>query len=93
MSGSVKKIVWDKWNKKHIKKHKVTVQEVEEVYRAKKIINESYLGRQIVLGKTKKGRLLAVVLSQEREKKLYVVSARDASIKERKIYYEKTKTH
>lgn len=88
----MKQLAWDDWNKEHIKKHNVTMREVEEVYHSKFAEKVSYLGRKIYFGKTRKGRLLTVVVSFEKQKKAYVVSARDMSQKERREYYEKNKT-
>lgn len=86
------KLVWDDWNKEHLKKHKVSVREVKQAFKAKEIVQESYKGRLIVIGRTKKSRILTIVLSLEKQKNAYVVSARDSNKKERKIYNEKNKT-
>ena len=83
---------WDNWNIEHIKKHAVTKEEVEEVYRTSTKLVQSYKKRKLILGKTKVGRLLTVVISYEKQINPYVVSARDMSQKERRIYYEQTKT-
>ena len=85
------KLIWDRWNREHIKKHSVKVSEVEEVCRSEVAIKQSYLERTLVFGKTKNGRLLTIVLSFDNQREAYVVSARDMSLKEREIYYEKTK--
>ncbi len=82
------KLIWDNWNREHIKKHTVSIKEIREVCQAKEIVRGSYKGRFIVIGKTAKGRLLTTVLSFEKQKSAYVVSARDSSKKERKVYYE-----
>ena len=58
-------LIWDEWNREHIVKHDVTVAEVEEACHAKLEISDSYRKRILVVGKTKKGRILAVVLSPE----------------------------
>ena len=88
------RITWDGWSIEHIKKHTVNMSEVREVVKSDVLIKESYFSRQIIYGKTKKNRFLTVVLSFENQKEGYVVSARDISSKERKIYnYEKTKTN
>jgi len=87
------KLFWDKWNKNHIKKHQVTVKEVEEAYKNKIFEIGSYLGRKIIFGKTKNNRLLTIVISFAKQQEPYVVSARDTSKKERKVIYEKTKTN
>lgn len=61
----VKGLIWDDWNKEHIAKHGVTVQEVEEVCQNKPHVVESYRKRILIVGKTGKNKLLAIVLSPE----------------------------
>lgn len=87
------KLSWDEWNREHIKKHGVSEEEVGQAFKAKKVVTESYKGRLIVVGKTDKNRLLTIVLSFEKQKNAYVVSGRDSSKKERKIYNDKNKTN
>lgn len=58
-------LIWDEWNKEHIAKHGISVKEVEEVCRGKYKVIESYRKRMLVIGKTKRGKLLALVLSPE----------------------------
>ena len=82
----MKKLIWDGLIIDHIKKHNVKVEEVEEAFTNKKIESESYLKRKKILGITKKGRLITIIISQS----LCVVTARDMSRKERTKYYEKT---
>ena len=79
-------LVWDQWNTDHINKHKVTVKEVEELYFSEYIKKETYKKRLKLLGETTSGRYLTVIISFEKQKQPYVVSARDMSKKERKIY-------
>ena len=88
---------WDDWNVRKIKdKHKVEFYECEEIF-----FNEDLLllpdeahslaeSRYYALGITESGRLLFLVFTI-RENKIRVISARNMSKKERKIYYEKTK--
>lgn len=83
------KLIWDDWNCEHIKKHKVTVDEVKEVFTNKTVVIDSYLGRKMILGVSAKGRLLAVILSYALQKEGYVVSARDMNKREKKLFYEK----
>lgn len=87
------KLIWDEWNKEHIKKHNVTVSEVEEVYKSSKITRKANLNRKLILGETKNGRFLTIVVSTEKQIEPYVVSARDMSKKERRYYYEQTQTN
>jgi hypothetical protein len=84
--------VWDKGNiDKSWKKHRVTNQECEEVFfdKKKKIYKDKLhsIGedRFILLGKTKKKRLLYVVFAV-RNKKIRIISARDINKKERRLY-------
>lgn len=89
----MRELIWDDWNIEHIKKHKVTKDEVEEVYNNWQVEDKSYKKRKEYFGVTAQGRLLIVVVSYKGEKSPYVVSARDMSRAERKTYYEKTKTN
>ena len=61
----VKGLIWDDWNKDHLAKHGVSVEEAEEVCHGSYKTVESYRKRVLILGKTKKGRILAIVLSPE----------------------------
>ena len=82
-------LVWDKWNKEHIKKHKVTVIEAEEAYVLSQVISKGQRGRVFIISKIRNGRMITVFLSYEKQKRPYVVSARDSSVTERRLYYEK----
>lgn len=86
---------WDKGNiDKNWVKHKVKNKECEEVFFdlnkkiAKDPIHSKKEDRYILLGKTKKGRILYTVFTI-RNNKIRVISARDINIKE-KCLYEKT---
>lgn len=84
----ITQLVWDEWNKEHIKKHSVTIAEVEESVQraaAHKIVKN---GRRLLIGRAGT-RIISVILSQETEKQYYVVTARDAAKKERRQVYEK----
>ena len=87
--------IWNKGNKsKNWIKHKVTDKECEEVFfdKNKKIYKDKLHShreeRFILLGKTKKKRLLYTVFTM-RNKKIRVISARDINRKEVRLY-EKT---
>lgn len=82
----VKDLVWDKWNVNHIAKHKVIPEQVETALKdKKKKVLKTYKGRLLVLGRAKE-RLLTVVLAPEQKQQYYVVTARDMSKKERRLY-------
>lgn len=87
---------WDKGNIGKNKKHKVEDREAEEVFLDEgKIILKDILystqkeKRYILLGKTKKDRLLYIVFT-EREEKIRIISARDINKKEVHLYEETT---
>jgi uncharacterized DUF497 family protein len=82
----VEELVWDDWNVRHIKKHRVVCREVERVIESKTLTLKAKKGRFLVLGLTKEKRMLTVVLAKEAEKRYYVVTARDMSKKERRYY-------
>ncbi len=62
---TVKGLIWDDWNKNHIKQHNITVDEIEEVCQGNNKTRKSFRKRILVLGKTKKGKQLAIALSPE----------------------------
>ena len=61
----IKGLIWDDWNKAHITRHGISPEEVEEICQGKYEVIESYRKRILVIGKTKKGKSLALVLSPE----------------------------
>ena len=88
---------WDKGNiGKNWERHKVTNIECEEVFFNEPLIvtkdepHSIVEVRYFVLGKTDKERLLFIVFTI-RGKKIRIISARDMSKKERRIYYEQIK--
>lgn len=92
---TLSKLVIFQWNKGNINKnwikHKVTNKECEETFfdQEKKIAKDIFHSKKekrfIILGKTKKGRILYTVFTV-RNKKVRVISSRDINKKERKLY-------
>ena len=95
MENLIKKVIgfeWDKGNyNKNWTKHKVCVLECEEIFFNKPLLlffdkkHSQVENRYYVLGKTNKYRKLFIVFVI-RNNKIRVVSARDMSRNERKIY-------
>ncbi len=89
--GKVVEFDWDKGNLEHIRKHHVELSECEETfYDENKVIlkdiqHSGLEERFILLGKTKRGRLLYLVFTK-REHKIRIVSARDINKKEVYLY-------
>lgn len=84
MKIKVRELIWDEFNSSHIAKHSVTEEEVEEVSKAKLSVFPSHSNRYAVIGKTKRGRMLTIILAQKNKGIFYPASARDASHKERR---------
>ena len=82
---------WDRGNSGKNKRHGVEDPESEEPFLdPKKVVLRDTLHsdeeeRFLLLGKTKKGRLLFVVFSK-RKQKVRIISARDTNRKERPLY-------
>jgi uncharacterized DUF497 family protein len=89
MLYNIEELIWDEWNVEHIRKHDVSITEVEETCGLIIKTYKSYQGRLIILGKTKNNRLLTIVLMKKDKKSYYVVTARDMSQKERRLIDEK----
>lgn len=79
----IDKIIWDEWNIEHIGRHNVTQPEVEEVFFDRNyVVRESYRKRLKIIGKTKKGRFLLIVVHEDSENIYYIITARDADKEE-----------
>jgi uncharacterized DUF497 family protein len=82
---------WDQGNLGHIALHRVTAEEVEEVLEGDLVHTTADVRsgeiRITVLGLTEGGRLLSITFTQ-RGSRVRVVTARDASRRERKLYAE-----
>ena len=89
MLYNIEDLVWDEWNKEHIKKHEVTILEVGEACWRPIKIYRTYKNRLIILGRTKKDRKLAIVLAKQDGNLYYVITARSMSRKERRTINEK----
>jgi hypothetical protein len=92
----VKSFLWDKGNiDKNWIKHKVKNTECEEVFFDKKkvqfkdVLHSGKEERFILLGKTKKDRLLFIAFTLGGDK-VRVISARDINKRERKLYEKET---
>ena len=83
-------LVWDDFNEVHIwERHQLTRAQVESICYgdAEQIqVNISHGGRFLIVGPGADGKLYAVALGPEGENTFYPVSARRASVKERREY-------
>lgn len=80
-------LIWDEFNSYHIGKHKVSVDEIVEACTQIVHTEKTKFNRLLMVGITNSKRILSMVFSRTNED-YYLVTARDASKKERKIYAE-----
>ena len=59
----VRLLVWDSWNVAHIARHDVIPEEVEEVCHGEPVTSGTDKGRLRVVGATRNGRMLTVILA------------------------------
>ncbi len=83
----IDQLIWDEWNIKHIRKHSISQQEVEEAIINVVAHRKGYRRRIILIGRSKT-RILSVIAVKEHSSKYYVITARDADKKERKLIYK-----
>ena len=81
------RLIWDRWNLNHIAKHGISRKEVEEAVRDNRAVIWKHRGRYVMLASAH-GRILFMVLEKigKRSKSYYVVTARDATKSEKRIY-------
>lgn len=83
------RLIWTEGNISHIAKHNVTVGEVEEAIRDRYAIVLKQRSRYAIIGSAW-GRILFIVV-EKIDDFYYVVTARDASEKEKRRYKRKKK--
>lgn len=82
---NVRRLIWNERNIAHIALHDVIPEEVEDVCHGSPSASETYKGRLRIVGPTRAGRMLTVILDPEPEPGVYYpVTARPASRKERR---------
>jgi hypothetical protein len=76
----IKNLIWDDGNVAHIAKHEVLPSEVEEVLEINRVEWEGYKERIFIVGPTKIGRMLTVILEPKEGTGMYKpITAYDAS--------------
>lgn len=85
----IKQLIWEPNNRKHIARHKVTQDEVEEVLRNFHIVKPTYQKRLMVLGETDTGRVLELVIVPKGKGSYYPLTCYDVNSDMRKLYKRK----
>jgi uncharacterized DUF497 family protein len=84
---SIRSLIWDDWNIKHIARHRVTSEEVGQVCHGRPETSMTYGRRIRVIGLTERRRMLTVILGPTSEKGVYYpITARPSDKKERHRY-------
>lgn len=88
---NVEQLSWDAWNRDHIAKDGVSEGDVAEVIAGTSVYRETYKNRLQVIGPTRAGNILAIVIGPvpEQPSIYYTFSARPASRKERRYREER----
>jgi uncharacterized DUF497 family protein len=84
---AIRCLIWNTWNEKHIIRHGVIPDEVEEVCQHKPLVQRGKIrNRVLLIGETTEQRLLAVVLENRGGGNYYPVTAYDASDADTVLY-------
>lgn len=87
---TIAELIWDDWNIRHIARHNVIPEEVEEVCESNNInVSKSRKQTYRIIGKTLAGRYLFIILALKGRSSFYIVTARDATFSERKLFKRK----
>jgi uncharacterized DUF497 family protein len=76
----------------HIARHDVTRRDVQQVCQGEFIASDTYKGRLRIVGPTRAGRMLAIILKPNGEGVYYCVTAHDANAGETRRYHELRET-
>ncbi|MFA0768985.1 MAG: hypothetical protein OXFUSZZB_002313 [Candidatus Fervidibacter sp.] len=86
----IDELVWDEENERHIARHGVSPEEVEEVCFGRRLVWRKGRRRYLVLGQTETGRYLAVFIDRLWGYCFRPVTARDMTVREKRLYRRRT---
>lgn len=87
----VNRLDWNDNRREHIVRHRVSVEEVEDVAFGKHYAVRTRQGRYRLIGQTESGRYLVVILEPAEYDWFDPITARDATQNERRLYLKKVK--
>lgn len=87
----ISRLDWNNERREHIARHRVSVEEVEEIVYGRHYAVKTKQGRYRLIGQTANGRYMVVILEPSDYGWFDPVTARDAMQNERKLYIEKVK--
>lgn len=87
----VRGFIWDEENMEHVAQHQVSPEEVEEALTGDPLVLRGAEGRYLAYGKTTSGRHLFVVYVPRGRGRVRVLTAREMTEKETRLYRTKPK--
>ena len=79
------RLIWENWNVKHIlDRHSLSKKDIEKAILDVRAHRYGYKGRVVLICKLKK-RLISIIIDKKQTGQYYVVTARPADKKERKL--------
>lgn len=86
----VKELIWDEYNREHIQRHNVSIDEIETAGKNFLAHEKTKKGRYLIIGRVGR-RMITVIIRRYGIGIYYPVTARDSAKKERRKAYEKEK--
>lgn len=87
----ISRLDWNEKRREHIARHRVSVEEVEDIVYGRHYAIRTKQGRYRLIGQTVDGRYLVVILEHSDYDWFDPITARDAAQNERKLYIKKVK--
>ena len=66
-------LIWDDWNREHVRKHGISIESIESVLAGQPIALPAYKDRLLVIGPDSDGNMRAVVIGQVPRSKEHLV--------------------
>ena len=85
----VRTFEWDEWNVDHIARHGLEPYEAEAGCRGNTLVLRGRKGHYVVYGRTEGGRYLFVILRVRRAGVARIITARDMTERERRLYHRR----
>jgi uncharacterized DUF497 family protein len=84
---TIRKLLWDSWNSKHIARHHITPEEVETVcHNDPLVLRGQQKSRLVVIGQTEDNQIITIILESQGSGKYYPITAYGASTNDRTLY-------
>lgn len=84
---TVRRLIWDSWNLRHVARHHITPDEVEEVCHGYPLIlRGQQKNRLVIIGLTKERRILAIVLESKGRGAYYPITSYPADSHDIALY-------